>query len=125
MARPHTSVILVSRNDRAWMRACEDALKELGIDAVETYNCWSADFAMDRIGGDAVVIDGRLLCDFVSADRPGPVLSLSPKLPVVVFNGEDLDEQHREAALAHNAVILAGDDGSEIALRVDAVLPST
>ncbi len=116
-------IVLVSRRDRAWIRSCENALLERGIDAVEAHNCWSAELALERKAGEAVVIEAAALCEFVSAERPGPLLGLSPKQPVVIFDAEELDEQHRSAATANNAVMLEGDDVTEIARCADAVLP--
>jgi hypothetical protein len=123
MTSPPRRIVLVSRHGRAWLEACEKALKERGIQGVKTYSCWSADVARELHDGEAVVTDGRALCDFVSPERPGPVLSLSPKLPVVIFNAEELDEPHRSAAMAHNALMVDGDDIAEIARRVEGLLP--
>lgn len=123
MTRPRTRVVLVSRSDGDWIRSCERALREGGIDSVEAHNCWASEVARELHDGDAVVIDGYLLCDFVSVDRPGPVLGIEPKLPVVIFNAEGLDEQRRAAAMARNALMLEGDDIAEIARRVEGVLP--
>jgi hypothetical protein len=106
-----------------WIGSCERALGERGIDSVEAHNCWSAQLAREPHEGEAFVIDGNVLCGFVSADRPGPVLAFGPKLPVVIFNAQGLDEQHRSAAMAHNALMMDGDDVAEIAHRVDGVLP--
>ncbi len=122
MASPPARVVLVSRKDRPWIASCEKALGESGIDSVEAYNCWSADVARKLHGGEAVVIDGDVLCDFVSPERPGPVLVLAPKLPVVVFNARGLDEEHRAAAAAHSASFVEGEDCAEIARCVEGLL---
>ncbi len=119
---PASRVVLVSRRDGKWISSCETALKNHGIDAVEAYNCWSAEVAHKLHGGRAIVIDGNLLCDFVSVERPGPILGLRRELPVVIFNAEDLDEQHRSAATAHRARMLDGDDVQQIARSVSAAL---
>jgi hypothetical protein len=123
MTRRRRRVVLVLRQDGEWIAACESLLRRMGIDSVEVHNCWASEIARELHDGDAVVIDGHLLCEFVSADRPGPVLSIGPKVPVLIFNAEALDEQRRAAAMAHNALMLEGDDFSEIAHRVEAVLP--
>ncbi len=123
MSRPGRHVVLVTRSEPGWLRSCEEALRARGIDTVEAYSCWSAELALERMAGDAVVIAADVLCDFVSVDRPGPLLGLSPKLPVVVFHAEGLDEQHRSAATAHNALLVEGDDIAEITRCVDSVLP--
>jgi hypothetical protein len=123
MTRPRARVVLVSSSDGEWIRSCERALGEVGIDSVEAHNCWASEVARELHDGDAVVIDGHLFCDFVSVARPGPVLDIGPKLPVIVFNAEGLDEQHRAAAAAHNALMLEGDDIAEIDRRVEGVLP--
>ena len=59
----------------------------------------------------------------MGAPRTRIVLGLAPKLPVVIFNAQRLDEQHHSAATAHNAVMVDGDDIEEIAHLVDVVLP--
>ncbi len=123
MATTGRHVVLVSRRDRDWIGSCESELLARGIDTVEAHNCWSAELALDRKAGEAVVIEAAALCDFVSVERPGPLLHLSPKQPVVIFEAQELDEQHRSAALANNAVLLEGDDVTEIARCADAVLP--
>ncbi len=125
MSRPGRHVVLVTRSEPAWLRSCEEALRTHGIDTVEAHNCWSAELALDRSDGEAVVIAADVLCDFVSVDRPGPLLGLSPKLPVVIFHAEGLDEQHRSAAAAHNALLVEGDDIAEITRCVDGVLPAS
>ena len=125
MAKLRNRVVLVSRRAGAWVASCEQALKDRGIDTVEAYSCWSAELARELHDGEAIVIDGEVLCDFVSPDRPGPVLGLSPKLAVVGFNARGLDEQHRSAAMTHNALMVDGDDIPEIAGHVDAVLPAS
>ena len=115
-------IVLVARSE-PWLRACRKALGEKGIEAVEAYNCASAESAHAQHGGGAFVIDGELLCEFVSVDRPGPVLVLGPELPVVVFHADQLDAQHREAAQAHGAAMVGGDGVREIVQRVDGLLP--
>lgn len=121
MGSAEARVVLVSSN-RDWLTSCETALREKGVDSIEAHNCWSADVARELHGGEAVVIDGHSLCDFVSVDRPGPVLVFSPEVPVVVFNAESLDEQHRAAATAHKASMVDGEDIVEIARCVEGVL---
>ena len=125
MATPRRRIVLVSRNDRAWINACEQALTDKGIDSVEAYSCWSAEFMQEREDPAAFVVDGHVLCEFVSAERPGPVLQFAPKLPVVIFNAEVLDEPQRAAAMAHNALMMEGDDVAEIARGVDTALPAS
>ncbi len=122
MASPPARVVLVSRKERPWIASCEKALTERGIDSVEAHNCWSADIARKLSGGEAVVIDGEVMCDFVSAERPGPVLVFGPELPVVIFNAQSLDEQQRSAALAHEASMVDGDDPEEVARHAQGAL---
>lgn len=123
MATPRARVVLTSRQDRAWINSCEKVLADSGFDSVEAYSCWSAEVARELHGGEVFVIDGHILCEFISPERPGPVLALSPKVPVVIFNAQALDEQHRSAAMSHNALILDGEDFAEIARAVVSALP--
>ena len=123
MAGQRSRVILISREDAIWVHACETAFGELGLKSVEAYNCWSAETAHKLSGGQAIVIDGHILCGFVSAERPGPVLALSPKVPVVIFNAQELNEDQRVAAMAHNAAVIEGQDIAEISRCVERVLP--
>jgi hypothetical protein len=123
MTRPRTAVVLVSRTDPSWSDSCKTAMSVRGIDIVAAHNCWSAEVAQELHRGDAIVIDGNLLCDFVSAERPGPVLASSPKLPVLIFNAQGLDEQNRSAAMAQKALMVEGDDIAEIVRCLEGVLP--
>ncbi len=122
MTRCHARIVLAARSDGAWIRGCEEALGARGIETVNTYSCWSAEFSQAMHGGEAFVMDAHLLCGFVSADRPGPVLRSSPELPVVVFNADELDERRRRAAMAHDALLVDGDDPAQIACCLDGVL---
>ena len=116
------NVVLVS-DDPQWVHACQAALHERGLEGVETYNCWSAEVAMKLHHGGAVVIDANIVCDTVSPERPGPVLFLSPRIPVVVFNAADLSEEHRAASVAHKAILLEGNDAADIARLLASRLP--
>ena len=125
MAASSTRVVLVSRGDRAWVGSFERAVGDRGIDTVEAHNCWSAAFVNELHDGEAVVMDANIVCGFVSADRPGPVLTLAKRLPVVIFNAEALDEQQRSAAIAHGAAMLDGDELEEIARCLENELPAS
>lgn len=125
MARPCIRVVLVSVKDRFWMESCERALRERGVESVKAYNCWSAELAQQLHEGEAIVMDSQVLCEFVSPERPGPVLGGAPKLPVVIFNAQEMDEEQRSAAMAHNALMLDGDDIGEITCSVERLLPAS
>lgn len=123
MARSEARIVLATRSgDRSWFSRCENALRARGIEIINAYDCWSAELAQALHGGEAFVLDARVLCGSLSADRPGPVLVTSPKPPVVVFNAQELDEQHRRAAMKYNALMVDADDVAEIARCVDGVL---
>ena len=123
MSTPPTCVVLVSRNDGGRLGSLERTLLESGIGSVKAHNCWSAEVARELNEANAIVFDGTLLCDFVSADKPGPILGTGPELPIVIFNAQALDEPRRAAAAASTALTVNGDDVAEIALRVAGALP--
>ncbi len=122
MARSGARVLLVSQHDGVWREACERALRERGVDTVQAHNCWSAEVAQELHGAEALLVDGRIVCDFVSPVRPGPILAPDAKLPVLIFNAQAMEDPHRSAAFAREASLLDGDEVAVIAERLGRVL---